>query len=134
MVTPSAGRCLAVACPGAGGSLAELSVPKPGMVTWPLPPLMSTPRTAGVPEGTFPAPPGPGEGEMPLSAWGSEPRPGLVLPAPGPAPVMPLPEAFPRPMLVPPPEPPRPGLSPPEGDMTSEPVPPLIGTPTLGPG
>ncbi len=38
---------------------------------------------------------------------------------------MPLPGPFPRPMLVPPPAPPRPGLSPPEGDMASEPVPPL---------
>src|SRR5580658_2451945 len=36
-------------------------------------------------------------------------------------------------MLAPPPEPPRPGLSPPEGDMASEPLPPL-GIPTLEPG
>src|ERR1700686_2774159 len=37
-------------------------------------------------------------------------------------------------MPVPEPAPPRPGLSPPEGDMASEPVPPLLGNPTLGPG
>ncbi len=32
------------------------------------------------------------------------------------------------------PAPPRPGLSPPVGDMASEPVPPLLGSPTLEPG
>src|SRR5712671_1650100 len=37
-------------------------------------------------------------------------------------------------MLVPPPEPPRPGLSPPEGDMASEPLPPVPGSPTFEPG
>src|ERR1700675_1337649 len=37
-------------------------------------------------------------------------------------------------MLVPPPEPPRPGLSPPEGDIASEPLPPVPGSPTVEPG
>src|SRR5258706_14625306 len=37
-------------------------------------------------------------------------------------------------MLVPPPAPPRPGLSPPEGDMASEPLPPVPGSPTFEPG
>lgn len=37
-------------------------------------------------------------------------------------------------MPEPPPEPPRPGWSPPVGDMASEPLPPLPGSPTLSPG
>src|ERR1700746_917747 len=37
-------------------------------------------------------------------------------------------------MLVPLPEPPRPGLSPPEGDIASEPLPPVPGSPTFEPG
>ena len=37
-------------------------------------------------------------------------------------------------MLVPPPAPPSPGLSPPEGDIASEPVPPLLGRPTFDAG
>src|SRR5271169_3387840 len=37
-------------------------------------------------------------------------------------------------MLEPPPELPRPGLSPPEGDMASEPLALVLGTPTLEPG
>src|SRR5579859_302029 len=37
-------------------------------------------------------------------------------------------------MPVPPAEPPRPVLSPPPGDMAREPVPPLVGRPTRGPG
>lgn len=134
MVTPRVCPCLVGECPGAWGSLAEGSVPKLGRFTTELPPLMSTPRTAGVPEGTFPAPPGPAPGEMPDRAAGSEPCPESVFPAPGPAPFMPLPGPVPRPMLLPPPAPPRPGWSPPEGDMASEPVPPLLGSPTLGPG
>src|SRR5579872_4784968 len=95
---------------------------------------MSTPRTGGVPEGTFPAPPGPALGEMPPRAAGSEPCAASAFPAPGPAPFMPLPGPLPRPMLLPPPAPPRPGFSPPVGDMASEPVPPLLGSPTFGPG
>src|SRR5882672_3016140 len=37
-------------------------------------------------------------------------------------------------MLVPPPAPPSPGLSPPEGDIASEPLPPVPGIPTFEPG
>src|SRR5579862_7724793 len=94
---------------------------------------MSTPRTGGEPAGTFPAPPGPGAGEMPPAACGSVPRPSPVFPAPGPVPFKPLPVLSPWPMPVPPPAPPRPVLSPPEGDMASEPMPPLVGKPTLEP-
>lgn len=70
---------------------------------------------------------------MPPFAVRSEPRPASDFPAPVPVPFMPLPVALPRPMPVPPPAPLRPDLSPPEGDMASEPVPPL-GSPTFGPG
>src|SRR5579864_4237516 len=100
----------------------------------PLPPLMSRPRTCGVPAGAFPAPPGPAVGEMPPRVLESEPRPAADFPAPGPAPVIPLPGPLPRPMLLPAPAPPRPGLSPPEGDMASEPLPPLLGSATVEPG
>ena len=89
---------------------------------------------AGVPEGAFPAPPGPAAGEMPAFAVGSEPCPESALPAPEPAPFRPLPGPLPWPILVPPPAPPRPGLSPPVGDMASEPVLPLLGMPSLEPG
>ena len=99
----------------------------------PLPPLISTPRTGGVPEGALPAPLGPAVGEMPPRVLGSEPCPAAVFPAPGPAPFMPLPGPLPWPMLLLTPAPPRPGLSPPAGDIASEPVPPL-GSPTLEPG
>ena len=44
-----------------------------GSVTMLLPPLISTPGTVGLPEGIFPAPPGPFPGEMPLRALGSVP-------------------------------------------------------------
>jgi hypothetical protein len=37
-------------------------------------------------------------------------------------------------MLAPAPEPPRPGLSPPDGDIASEPLPPVPGSPTVEPG
>jgi len=91
--------------------------------------------------GAVPAPPGPGVGEIPARALGSEPWPVPVLPAPefspgfsaGVSAFKPLPGPVPWPMLEPPPEPPRPGWSPPAGDMASEPLPP-VGTPTLEPG
>src|SRR5271165_126429 len=121
-------------CPAAATSPPEGSDPKLGRFTMVLPPLMSTPRTAGAPAGAFPAPPGPAAGEMPPPEFGSEPCPASALPAPGPAPFSPLPGALPRPMLAPPPAPPRPGLSPPEGEIAREPFPPLLGKPTLGPG
>src|SRR5579862_1356346 len=104
------------------------------MVTMPLPPLMSTPRTGGAPEGALPAPPGPAVGEMPPFAMGSEPFPVAAFPAPGPVPFIALPGPFPRPMPLPVPVPPRPAFSAPDGDMDNEPAPPLLGTPTFEPG
>jgi hypothetical protein len=94
-----------------------------------LPPRTSTPAAAGDPVGAVPAPPGPGVGEIPARALGSEPRPVPDFPAPEFSPARPLPGPFPLPMLEPAPEPPRPGVSPPDGDMASEPFPPLPGRP-----
>lgn len=103
-----------------------------------LPPRTSTPGAAGIPVGAAPEPPGPGVGEIPAWALGSEPRAEPDLPAPVASlvvfPARPLPGPEPAPMPVPPPEPPRPGLSPPEGDRAREPLPPLPGTPGLEPG
>src|SRR5579864_2702318 len=116
------------------GSLALGSEPNPGSVTMLLPPLISTPGTAGFPAGLLPAPPGPFEGEIPLRAAGSEPCPAPAVAPPGAFPLRPLPGPLPREIAEPPPEPPNPGFSPPLGDIASEPVPPLVGTPTLVPG
>jgi hypothetical protein len=99
-----------------------------------LPPLMSTPRTGGVPEAALPAPPGPFAGEIPARAFASEPCPTPDFAAPLPAPEMPLPGSLPRLMPSPPPLPPIPVLSPPVGDMASDPVLPLVGIPTFEPG
>src|SRR5580704_862294 len=108
--------------------------PKLGKVTTVLPPRTSTPGTEGEPLVAFPAPPGPGVGEIPPWAFGSEPRLAPVLPAPEPSPVKPLPGPLPEPIPEPSPRPPRPGLSPPLGDMASEPLPPFPGNPTVEPG
>lgn len=83
--------------------------PKLGRVTTVLPPRTSTPGMVGDPVGAVPAPPGPGVGEIPARAFGSEPWPAPVLPAPVASPDMPLPGPVPWPMLSPRPEPPRPG-------------------------
>ena len=99
-----------------------------------LPPLMSTPRIGGLPEGTFPAPPEPFDGEIPPCAFGSAPCPAPLFAAPLPEPFMALPGPSPYPMLVPPFAPPKPDLSPPEGDIASDPVLPLMGSPSLVPG
>ena len=99
-----------------------------------LPPLMSTPRTAGVPEAVLPAPPGPLAGEIPPWAFASEPCPAPDFAAPLPAPEMPLPGPLPREMPVPLPLPPIPALSPPAGDIARDPAPPLVGIPTFEPG
>src|ERR1700733_10969531 len=64
----------------------------------------------------------------------SDPRPVPSLAAPVPSPDKPLPAPAPRPIPDPPPDPPRPGLSPPDGDIASEPVPALPGTPIFNPG
>src|SRR5579863_238570 len=108
-------------------------------VTMLLPPATDTPGTAGVPAVALPAPPGPGVGEMPAFAAGSEPISVPALPPPEPAPfappaIMPLPGPSPRTMPEPPPEPPRPGFSPPAGDMAMEPGRAFAGSPTFGPG
>jgi hypothetical protein len=71
-----------------------LSDPKLGrLTTLVLPPLTSTPGTAGDPVGALPAPPGPGVGEIPACTFllGSEPTLLPVLPAPGPVAFKPLP-------------------------------------------
>ena len=90
-----------------------------------LPPLISTPRTGGLPAGQVSRAAWAWVGEMPPLAFGSEPRPGPPLAAPAPLPFKELPGPLPRPMSVPPPAAAKPGLSPPEGDMASEPVPPV---------
>src|SRR5580658_10130634 len=126
--------------PGTVGALL-LPESKLGRVTmFVLPPRTSTPGAAEVPVGAVPAPPGPGVGEIPARtlALGSEPRPVPDFPAPVASGVFfaerPLPGPVPAPIPAPPPEPPRPGLSPPEGDMASDPLPPVLGVPGLEPG
>ena len=99
-----------------------------------VPPCTDTPGTAGVPLVPDPAPPGPGYGEIPPWALGSEPRPAPALPAPEPSPCNPLPEPLPLPMPAPPPLPPRPLLAVPLGDMASAPPPVEFGSPALVPG
>ena len=120
------------------GSVGALLLPesKLGRVTMELvlPPRTSTPGAAGEPVGAEPAPPGPGVGEIPERAMGSEPCSAPDFPAPESLPVSPLPGPGPWPMLEPLPEPPRPGLSPPEGDMARDPLPPVPGMPGLDPG
>lgn len=122
------------------GTLGALLFPasKLGRVTMVLPPRTSTPGAAGDPVGAVPAPPGPGVGEIPARALGSEPWPVPDFPAPGFSPavfsVRPLPGPVPVPIPEPPPEPPRPGLSPPAGDIASDPLPPVSGLPGLEPG
>src|SRR5271166_3947504 len=118
-------------------------MPEPkSTVTTLLPPATETPGTAGVPRVALPAPPGPGVGEMPAFAAGSEPWPVPVLPPPAPAPftalfialLIALPGPAPGTRPDPPPDPPTPGLSPPAGDMASEPARASAGNPTFGPG
>jgi len=99
-----------------------------------LPPCTETPGAGGLLTVPFPAPPGPGYGEIPDLARVSEPRPVPDLVAPDPSPVRPLPGPEPLPIPVPPPEPPKPGLSPPAGDKARAPGPPLLGRPTFEPG
>src|ERR1700728_2716597 len=102
--------------PGAVGALL-FPESKLGRVTTVLPPRTSTPGTVGDPVGAVPAPPGPGVGEIPARALGSEPWPVPVLPAPVASAdfspdlssFKPLALPVPWPMLEPPPEPPRPG-------------------------
>ena len=76
--------------PGREGALL-LPELKLGRVTTLLPPRTSTPGAAGLPLAALPAPPGPGVGEMPPRAEGSEPRPEPDLPAPVDSPLSPLP-------------------------------------------
>src|SRR5271170_1183983 len=107
-----------------------------------LPPRTSTPGAAGDPVGAVPAPPGPGVGEIPARAFGSEPWPAPDFAAPEFSPVVfsgafsvrPLPGPVPVPMPEPPLDPPRPGLLPPAGDRASDPLPPVPGMPGLEPG
>src|SRR5580704_8456616 len=110
------------------------SAPKLGSVTILLPPLTETPGIGGFPAVPLPAPPAPGYGEIPPRAAASDPWPAPSFAAPEPSPDKPLPDPAPRPIPAPPPDPPSPGLSPPDGDIASEPVPPLPGTPILDPG
>lgn len=123
--------------PGTLGALLLLAS-KLGRLTMALPPRMSTPGAAGDPVGAEPAPPGPGVGEIPARALGSEPWPVPDFPAPEFSAVVlfdkPLPGPEPVPMPEPPPEPPMPGLSPPEGDIAREPLPPVPGRARSAPG
>ena len=99
---------------------------------WPLlPPFTETPGMAGVPLVPVPAPPGPGYGEIPPFAMGSDPGPVPSLPAPEPGPENPCLGPSPRPTPPPPPDPPKPGLSLPVVDMAKAPLPPLPGNPTF---
>ena len=99
-----------------------------------VPPCTDTPGTAGAPLVPVPEPPGPGYGEIPPRALGSEPRPVPSLPAPEPSPCNPLPGPLPLPMPAPPPLPPRPLFAVPLGDMASAPPPVEFGSPTFVPG
>lgn len=141
MVMAGPGAPLTVERPGTVGALL-LPESKLGRVTMVLPPRTSTPGAAGDPVGAVPAPPGPGAGEIPARAVGSEPWPAPDFPAPGFSlevfpgafSARPLPGPVPVPIPEPPPEPPRPGLSPPAGERASDPLPPLPGIPGLMPG
>ena len=82
----------------------------------------------------LPAPPGPGNGEIPLCAVSVEPCPDPFVFAPGPSPEVLLPGPLPLLMLSPPPVPPSPGCAPPEGDIASDSAAPAFGEPTFGPG
>src|ERR1700684_2606884 len=112
MVMAGAWSALTEERPGALGALLLLES-KLGRLTTALPPRMSTPGAADDPVGAEPAPPGPGVGEIPARALGSEPCPGADFPAPEFSAVVlfdkPLPEPEPLPIPEPPPEPPRPG-------------------------
>src|ERR1700722_2208037 len=119
--------------PGRLGALPP-SAPKLGRVTVVLPPRTSTPGTAGEPVGASPAPPVPGAGEIPPREFRSAAWPVPGLPAPAPAPVKLLPGPSPLTRPLPPQEPPSPGSPLPEGDIASDPLTPLPGTPTLDPG
>src|SRR5208282_1470580 len=99
-----------------------------------VPPSTDTPGTAGAPFVPLPAPPGPGFGEIPPRAFGSEPCPAPSRPAPEPSPCNPLPGPVPVPMPAPPPLPPRPVFDRPLGDMTSAPPPVEFGSPACDPG
>ena len=132
MVMAGPGSPLTVERPGSVGALL-FPESKLGRLTTVLPPRTSTPGAAGIPVGAVPAPPGPGVGEIPPRALGSEPRAVPDFPAPVLSPVRPLPGPLPLPIPVPPPVPPSPGWSPPVGDMASDPLPPLP-TPAVEPG
>src|SRR5579863_2452920 len=133
MLTPRFRWSLTEERPGVFGSPLPMLEPK-STVTMLLPPATETPGTAGDPLVALPAPPGPGVGEIPAFAAGSDPCPVPVLPPPVPAPFKALPAPSPRTIPEPPPVPPSPGLSPPAGDMASEPGLALAGNPTFGPG
>jgi len=133
MVMAGPGSPFTLERPGRFGALL-FPEPKLGRLTTVLPPRTSTPGAAGIPVEAVPAPPGPGVGEIPAPALGSEPRPAPDFPAPGFSPLRPLPGPVPFPMPEPLPEPPRPGLSPPAGDMASNPLPPVPGLPGCEPG
>jgi hypothetical protein len=100
-----------------------------------LPPCTETPGMAGEPLAPRPAPPGPGYGEIPARADGSDPRPVPSFAAPELSPDSPLPGPLPLPIPDPPPEPPMPIFAVPDGDMASAPpLPPEFGSPTFVPG
>src|SRR5208283_3460536 len=133
MVMAGPGSPFTVERPGRVGALL-FPESKLGRLTTVLPPRTSTPGAAGIPVGAVPAPPGPGVGEIPARAFGSEPRPVPDFPAPVLSPVKPLPGPVPLPIPEPPPAPPRPGLLLPDGDNASDPLPPLPGMPGAEPG
>src|SRR5947209_16775454 len=98
------------------------------------PPRTEIPGAGALPLGLLPAPPVPGNGDVPPLAITSEPRPAPVLLAPEPSPSSPLPGPLPRPIPLPPPDPPSPVLAVPAGDIAIDPLPPFPGTANRDPG
>ena len=134
MVIPDPLCALVEERPGPVDGASPPGAPKLGKLMVVVPPCTDTPGTAGVPLVPVPAPPGPGYGEIPPCALGSEPRPVPSLPAPDPSPCSPLPEPLPLPMPAPPPLPPSPVFAVPLGDMARAPPPVEFGSPGLVPG
>src|SRR6202795_750693 len=134
MVIPDPLWALVEERPGPVDGASPPGDPKLGSVRVVVPPCTETPGIAGVPLLPVPAPPGPGYGEIPPRAFGSEPRPVPCLPAPEPSPCNPLAGPLPLPMPDPPPLPPRPLFAVPLGDMAIAPGPVEFGNPTFVPG
>src|SRR5215831_192756 len=132
MVTPDRLCTSTEECPGPLPA-SPFGGPKLGKVIV-FPPCTETPGIAGLLVAPLPEPPGPGYGEIPPFADGSDPRPTPSLPAPDPSPCNPLPGPIPLPIPFPPPAPPTPVFAVPVGDIAITPPLPAFGTPIFVPG